>query len=281
MQSVTSQYYEVEDIKDKKFVRGKWMYYVKWKNFSSDKNTWEPLENLGECTSMLSRFESAYNKRQLKQKKSNKKGKDIEEVEMLRLKPENIDEDSELSQRNREDSIDNVISSKMSGLKRLKKIKQIAEDSQNKLKVTPKNSIMDAQQKSKNKQSESQANKIIDIIDDTRNNMLQKNNKPATSSEPRAKLMKKKNETHGDNNKNTDIIKTTELKKNMDSSLEKLNPDKVDIKCHRIINGNLMFKLINTGDNQQDLGNFTSKQVRDLIPTKLCMYYEKFLKIIK
>lgn len=38
--------YTVEDIVDLKLVNGQEMAYVKWDNYSSDENTWEPMENL-------------------------------------------------------------------------------------------------------------------------------------------------------------------------------------------------------------------------------------------
>lgn len=38
--------YTVERIDDIKFVDGQEMAYVKWENYDSDENTWEPMENL-------------------------------------------------------------------------------------------------------------------------------------------------------------------------------------------------------------------------------------------
>ena len=41
-----SQCYEVQLIRDRKFVRGKPHYLIKWEGWTDDYNTWEPLKNL-------------------------------------------------------------------------------------------------------------------------------------------------------------------------------------------------------------------------------------------
>ena len=38
--------YTVESITNKKLVSGKIYYLVKWKGYSQDQSTWEPIENL-------------------------------------------------------------------------------------------------------------------------------------------------------------------------------------------------------------------------------------------
>lgn len=65
----SEDYYEVESIKAKKLVNNKWKYLVKWKNFPDSKSTWEPIENLDECKTILSKFEKRYN--ELRQRKLN------------------------------------------------------------------------------------------------------------------------------------------------------------------------------------------------------------------
>ena len=39
-------YYEVETIMGKTKLKGKTVYLVKWKGFSGNESTWEPLSNL-------------------------------------------------------------------------------------------------------------------------------------------------------------------------------------------------------------------------------------------
>lgn len=56
--------YVVEKILEKKVTKGKTLYLLKWKGYSSDDNTWEPEENV-DCPEML----AAFNKAQLEKKK--------------------------------------------------------------------------------------------------------------------------------------------------------------------------------------------------------------------
>ncbi|KAJ8687557.1 hypothetical protein QAD02_023351 [Eretmocerus hayati] len=49
--------YEVERVIKKKFENGCTYYLVKWKNWSSEFNTWEPIRNLNGCDELLKEFE--------------------------------------------------------------------------------------------------------------------------------------------------------------------------------------------------------------------------------
>ena len=56
--------YEVDTILNKRkkskhisYLDGKDQYLVKWKGYSAAKATWEPKENLGNCSEMLVSFE--------------------------------------------------------------------------------------------------------------------------------------------------------------------------------------------------------------------------------
>lgn len=49
--------WEVEKILDKKNINGVTSYLIKWKDWSNDHNTWEPLENLTNCNEVLKDFE--------------------------------------------------------------------------------------------------------------------------------------------------------------------------------------------------------------------------------
>lgn len=54
--------YEVQEILGHKVVRGKNLYRIKWKGFTSDYDSWEPEESLGDCMDILSEYK---NKNQL------------------------------------------------------------------------------------------------------------------------------------------------------------------------------------------------------------------------
>ena len=57
--SESEQEFEVEGIVDRKRSRtGKVLYLVKWKGYSYEENTWEPIENLEGCQSLIKVFEN-------------------------------------------------------------------------------------------------------------------------------------------------------------------------------------------------------------------------------
>ena len=45
--------YNVETILDRKLKGRKYYYYIKWENYSTDDNTWEPVENLSSCMQIV------------------------------------------------------------------------------------------------------------------------------------------------------------------------------------------------------------------------------------
>nr|CAB3228082.1 chromobox protein homolog 1-like [Phallusia mammillata] len=53
--------YEVERVVDKKIVKGKIQYLIKWKGFSDSDNTWEPDDNL-DCPDLIADFENKASK---------------------------------------------------------------------------------------------------------------------------------------------------------------------------------------------------------------------------
>jgi hypothetical protein len=53
--------YLIEDLVDKKKIKGKIYYFVKWRGFSSNENTWEPLSNLiVDAPLLVKRYESTH-----------------------------------------------------------------------------------------------------------------------------------------------------------------------------------------------------------------------------
>lgn len=47
--------YEVEEIQSSRIIRGKQQFFIKWRNFPVEDNTWEPEENL-DCPDLIASY---------------------------------------------------------------------------------------------------------------------------------------------------------------------------------------------------------------------------------
>ena len=66
--------YIVEKIVGKKIENGTELYYVKWKGFSEDENTWEPRSHFND-TSLIEKYDNQNNKNKIKKEKKPEKKK--------------------------------------------------------------------------------------------------------------------------------------------------------------------------------------------------------------
>lgn len=78
----------VESILEKRKIGGRTEYLIKWKDYSADENTWEPVENLRHAKDLLKSFEE-----KLKKKKRNK----TEFVEVEKYSKDDEEEEEKLS----------------------------------------------------------------------------------------------------------------------------------------------------------------------------------------
>ena len=69
-----TNFYEVEKIKDRRIIGGRREYLIKWKGYSDNESTWEPLSHLRFILDIVEEFDNQYDNKKIK-KNSKEKNK--------------------------------------------------------------------------------------------------------------------------------------------------------------------------------------------------------------
>ena len=63
--------YTVEKIVDRRIVKGKYEYLIKWEDYPDSENTWEPLKNLGSIKDLVDEYDKQFPKEKNENEKNN------------------------------------------------------------------------------------------------------------------------------------------------------------------------------------------------------------------
>jgi len=87
-----SDFFEVEDIIDKRYEKGKPFYRVRWYGFTAKQDTWEPLENLEGVEWLVKKFDAKHEKPKTETAKTIRRPiKHTEYQEMPPINPESAE----------------------------------------------------------------------------------------------------------------------------------------------------------------------------------------------
>ena len=79
-------YYNIEKILDRKKVKDRQLYKIKWEGYPMEQCTWEPIENLQNALILIEEYNKAHPIKSKKTNKSNKTKKEKKEEKLLGIK---------------------------------------------------------------------------------------------------------------------------------------------------------------------------------------------------
>ena len=100
--SSSRKYYKIEKILNKRKVRGKYQYKIKWDGFSLDKCTWEPVENLEYAKDILNEFNRTHKKKLKKKNLYNSFPTDTASIKSLYNNNEEMKNNIDISEEKKE-----------------------------------------------------------------------------------------------------------------------------------------------------------------------------------
>ena len=68
-----SNYYTVEEVIGRRKKKGKYEYLIKWKDYSINESTWEPMDNLYFIKELIDEYDKSYETKNSKKKKKGEK----------------------------------------------------------------------------------------------------------------------------------------------------------------------------------------------------------------
>ena len=267
--SDVSEYYEVEEIKGKKKIGGKWMYYVKWENYPDSENTWEPVENLDDCKSMLSEFEREYDIK--KNKKLNLRAVTETDFRSQAVLP-NLKYTKEVINRPK-------------GTSWFSKAIHDRQFTTSKAKSDFENSKARSLSKSESKMMN------YEVLEAPVENINDKDHISQNSFKQLSKLSESLpfNPRVYPNTEKEIVAKplninNTDSKTRLTEGMGKIitDPDitEIEVQDHVIIDGDIHFWIVGatTSGEKKSVGYFKNNVVKYNAPIELCNYYEKFIR---